>query len=166
MELKLALDTALGLVERLTPFCDQVEIAGSIRRRKTRVHDIDIVAIPNEAKLMSQGFFDTRRLVASIADPLATSPRVNGLKMSTFSYHEIPVDIYWATPQTWATLLLIRTGSKEHNIKLCSLAKQNGMHLHASGDGLFSNGERIAGDTEKSIFISLGLAYIEPERRN
>ncbi|MBN1366607.1 MAG: hypothetical protein JW967_01600 [Dehalococcoidales bacterium] len=82
------------------------------------------------------------------------------------------VDFYIATPETWATLLLIRTGSREHNIKLCSLARQKGMKLHADGSGLFrvsllesEPDERIAGDTEDSIFKALGLPYQEPEER-
>jgi DNA polymerase (family 10) len=86
------------------------------------------------------------------------------------------LDIYIATPETWATLLLIRTGSKEHNIRLCSLAKQKGMYLKADGQGLFKANnpnpikedpgwERIAGDTELSIFEALGLPYKRPEER-
>ena len=47
------------------------------------------------------------------------------------------LDIYVATPETWATLLLIRTGSRAHNIKLCARARAMGMRLHADGSGLF-----------------------------
>lgn len=63
-----------------------------------------------------------------------------------------PIDIYIATPDTWPTLLLIRTGSKENNIRLCTLAKTKRWHLKANGDGLFNeHAERIAGDAEESI---------------
>jgi len=75
------------------------------------------------------------------------------------------LDVYIATPEIWATLLLIRTGSKEHNIYLCTRARQKGMKLHADGSGLFRALERVAGDTEESIFKTLGLDYVIPERR-
>ncbi len=79
---------------------------------------------------------------------------------------EITLDVYYATPETWATLLLIRTGSKENNIRLATLANKRGWRLAASGDGLFNEkGERIAGDSEESIYETLGLRYQEPWER-
>jgi len=76
------------------------------------------------------------------------------------------IDIYFASPATWATLLLIRTGSAENNIRLATLAKKKGWHLAASGDGLFDeNDQRIAGDTEISIYKALGLPFQPPEKR-
>ncbi len=86
-----------------------------------------------------------------------------------------------ATPETWATLLLVRTGSKEHNISLCKRALSMHMKLHADGSGLYrlggmvatkgaADGSReeimIAGDTEESIFDKLELKYKEPWERN
>lgn len=69
------------------------------------------------------------------------SLELNGSKIKRLWYGDrktgIGIDIYVATPETWATLLLIRTGSKENNIRLCSLAKRKGWHLKANGDGLF-----------------------------
>lgn len=165
MDLVNAKQLANILVDELRPYCDLVEIAGSIRRGKPQVKDIDIVAIPNDIKMITAGLFDTRGLVDSLADPLSRANRTNGLKRASFTHKGAPIDIYWATPETWSTLLLIRTGSKEHNIKLCNIAKSKGMHLHASGDGLFSNGTRIAGDTEESIFEALGIPYLEPQSR-
>jgi len=161
---------ACQLLDELNPYVDQIAIVGSIRRQKPEVHDIDIVAIPNEDKLMKAGYFDQRQLVANPADSprnLTTQfPLPNGLKISTFKYHAVQVDIYWATPETWATLLLIRTGSKEHNIRLCQLAQRHGLHLHASGDGLFRNGTRVSWESEEKLFASLGLQYIKPKDRH
>jgi len=83
----------------------------------------------------------------------------------------ILIDVYIAAPTTWATLLLIRTGSKAHNIRLCSRARDRGMKLHADGSGLFRLADcedtevRVAGDTEESIFAALGLPYYRPEER-
>jgi len=78
----------------------------------------------------------------------------------------IPLDIYFATPETFATLLLIRTGSVESNIRLAARAKKRGWRLAASGGGLFNErGERIAGDSEESIYQALGLPWQRPEER-
>jgi len=164
MKLLEATQIAVELVAKLIPYCDKVEVAGSIRRGKGEVRDIDIVAIPNEVKLLAGGYFGRQHLVAAIAESVA--PQANGQKIASFSFKQISVDIYWATPETWGTLLLIRTGSKEHNIKLCTLARDKGWHLHASGEGLFdAYDRRIAGDTEAGIFAALGLPFIPPGRR-
>jgi DNA polymerase (family 10) len=92
--------------------------------------------------------------------------KMSGQKIMRVMIGNTQVDIYIADETTWATLLLIRTGSKDSNIRLCSLAKKKGWHLAASGDGLFNEtGERIAGDTEESIFKALGLPFQRPEDR-
>ena len=164
MKLLEATQIAVELVAKLIPYCDKVEVAGSIRRGKGEVHDIDIVAIPNEEKMLAGGYFGRQHLVAAIA--AWTTPTLNGQKIASFLFKEAPVDIYWATKQTWGTLLLIRTGSKEHNINLCTLARDKGWHLHASGEGLFdAYDRRIAGDSEEGIFKALGLPFIPPGRR-
>ena len=142
------------IVKRLEPYCQKIQVAGSIRREKPTVHDIDIVLIAGDMEGIHKELTGLGEL------------RKDGPKIKCLEYKDVSVDLYFATPQTWATLLLIRTGSKEHNIRLCARAKTLGMHLAASGDGLFDNeGIRIAGDTEESIFQELGLPYKEPQYR-
>jgi DNA polymerase/3'-5' exonuclease PolX len=164
MELQRAQQIASQVKDHLAPACERIEIAGSIRRRRPFVNDIDIVAIPS-----TPGQF--------IAALCALGPfKVGGQKLLRVNYHPIDLDVYVSTPETWATLLLIRTGSAAHNIGMCKLARQEGMYLHADGTGLFkannpnpirenSDWQRIAGDTEESIFAALGLQYKKPEER-
>ena len=154
MKLEQAKAKAETIVEKLNPYCTRIEVAGSIRREKPFVNDIDLVAIPS-----NQG-----QLIFEITQ-MGGTPILLGEKLIRYQMPNITIDIYIATPETWATLLLIRTGSAGHNIKLCSLAKSRGMKLKANGDGLFRNETRIAGDTEESIFKTLGLPYIEPRYR-
>lgn len=155
MELSQATRIANEVKQILAPHCSRIEIAGSIRRRKPFVHDIDIVAIP-----ANQGAFITA--LSSLG-----KIKVGGQKLIRCDYNGVSLDVYIASPETWATLLLIRTGSKESNIRLCSLALRKGMKLHADGSGLFnSDALRIAGDTEQSIFEALGIPYLKPEARN
>jgi len=95
-------------------------------------------------------------------------PKAAGKKIMRIEVNSIQVDLYFAEPETWETLLLFRTGPAENNIRLCSRAKSMGWVLHADGSGLFNEkGERVAGDTEFSIYQALGLKFQEPwERRS
>jgi len=154
MTLERAQKVADAVVKRLSPYCQRIEIAGSIRRRKPWVNDVDLVLILKDpwnfhAQLMKLGQL-----------------KMSGKKIMRAIVGSVQVDIYVADEATWATLFLIRTGSKENNIRLCSRAKDMGWHLAASGDGLFNEkGERIAGDSEISIYNALGLPYQRPEER-
>jgi len=161
MKLSEALKAANQVKFVLEPHCSKIEIAGSIRRRKEFVHDIDLVVIPS-----NQGQFITA--LQSLG-----KIKMGGHKLIRCDLSGISVDIYIATPETWATLFLIRTGSKEHNVKMCAQARRMGMILHADGRGLIRPGdgeialeEKVKSDTEESIFEALGLPYKKPEERN
>jgi DNA polymerase/3'-5' exonuclease PolX len=93
--------------------------------------------------------------------------RMAGMSITRVQMDSISLDVYYATSKTFATLLLIRTGSVENNIRLCTIAKKRGWHLAANGDGLFDEKRRrIAGDSEESIYEALGVPWQEPwERR-
>ncbi len=162
MELERAQKIAEEVIKRLSPYCKRreddkgyyIEVVGSVRRRKPRVRDIDIVLIGSD-------FWNLSHEIMGLGQS-----HMEGEKIKRVNYNGVQVDLYFADEKTWATLLLIRTGSKENNIRLASLAKKKGWHLAASGDGLFNeNGERIAGDSEESIYEALSLPYQEPEER-
>jgi len=155
MDLERAKAIAAEVIAKLAPYCQRIEVAGSVRRCKAFPVDIDIVLIPSDLWNLSS---EVMRLGPA---------KMSGGKLKRVNYKGVQVDLYFATPEIWATLLLIRTGSKENNIRLCTLAKKRGWHLAASGDGLFDeNGLRVAGDSEESIYKALGLPYQEPwERR-
>lgn len=155
MELEKAKAFASIVVKAVEPYCDKIEVAGSVRRQRPIVNDIDLVVIPR----------DRRNL--DLALMRIGNYKMSGMKIARVEMDSIPLDIYFATPETFATLLLVRTGSKENNIRLATLAKKRGWRLAASGDGLFNEkGKRIAGDSEESIYEALGLPYQQPwERR-
>lgn len=145
---------AEAVVKRLKPYCQRIEVAGSVRRRKEWVNDIDFVLVPSDPWNMHAELMKLGQLTMS------------GSKIMRVMVRDVKIDIYIATPETWATLLLIRTGSAENNIRLASYAKKRGWRLAASGDGLFNeNGQRIAGDSEESIYSALGLRWQRPEER-
>ena len=109
MELEKAKVFANIVVKALEPHCDKIEVAGSIRRQKPIVNDIDLVAIPRD------------RWNLDLALMRMGNYKMSGRKIARVEMDTIPLDIYFATEETWATLLLIRTGSTENNIRLCSL---------------------------------------------
>jgi DNA polymerase (family 10) len=154
MLLKEAEQQAAAIVDRLKPNCKEILVVGSIRRKKPAPADIDILLIPSEYLLLHA---EILKLGESLVDgPLLTRVLHEGVQ----------VDIYYATPETWGTLVLIRTGSAENNKRLCFLAKRKGLQLKANGEGLLDGtGKRLAGDSEEQIFSALGLHYMAPEQR-
>jgi DNA polymerase (family 10) len=152
---------AEAIVAKLKPYCKQIEIAGSIRRRRPFIGDIDIVLIPSDP-------WNLHQEILGMCRPFPAKMSGSKIMRVTVVSNSGPVqvDIYFADETTWATLLLIRTGSTENNIRLCLRAKQRGWHLAADGSGLFNEaGQRIAGDSEQSIYEALGLPYQEPWER-
>lgn len=155
MELDRAQQVAKVVSLRLAPLCRRIEVAGSVRRRKPFPKDIDFLLIP------SQDLWGLNQAIRRLGVVAA-----GGDKLMRVLYGNIQLDFYFASEETWATLLLIRTGSAENNIRLCSAAKRKGWHLAANGDGLFNEkGERVAGDSERSIYEALSLPWQAPEER-
>jgi len=142
------------IVRHLGPLCERIEIAGSLRRKRPVVHDIDIVAQPYEGQELAM------QMALGFAEEARFAPKIWSLKTGGIS-----VDLYLAGPEQFATLLLVRTGSASHNIKLASRARAMGLALKASGDGIFCGEERVAWESEEALFQALGMEYIEPEAR-
>src|SRR3989338_7194814 len=154
-----ALPIARELVKELKKLKEvqQVEIAGSLRRRKGTIGDIDILVsskAPNKVmnSFTSLGYVD--RILAK-----------GETKSSVFLSAGIQADLRVINPAVFGAALQYFTGSKEHNIKLRSIAHNKGYKL--SEYGLFNNktGKLIAGKTEAEIYKKLGRSYIEPELR-
>ena len=154
MKLEEAEELAREIVEHVHPFCERVEVAGSIRRKKSEVRDIDLVLIPKPL-LWS-------RIITTLQRTMDAEVLKRGNSIAQLTIKGVNVDLYVATAETWGALLLIRTGSAEHNIKLSQIALRKGMKL--SHKGLMKEGKVIA-STEKEIFEALSLPYVEPEHR-
>ena len=155
---KIALERAEKIanevIKRLSPYCERIVIAGSIRRRQPWVHDLDFVLIPSDPWNLYQ-----------VMGELGPS-KASGEKLRRVMVGNVQLDFYFADETTWGTLFLVKTGSAENNIRLCLRAKDMGWRLHADGSGLFNQyGKRIAGDSEYSIYEALGLPWQRPEER-
>ena len=155
------------VVDAIKEHCERIEIAGSIRRSRPRVRDIDIVLIPKHDSMAKI------KEICLAYHPLFTAeeckPPKWGGAAASFSFKGIiRVDLYFATRATWPVTLLIRTGSKEHNIYMCSLAREKGMYLAADGSGLFKTRlktDMLRVDDEADVFRQLGEKFRTPEER-
>jgi DNA polymerase (family 10) len=175
MKLEEAVALADKVVSVLGPLCERVEVVGSIRRQKPDVNDIDIVAIP--AVCSSQSPLGTtiaygqnetwKQLIPqALMRNLLSSNQQLGQELMRFRFRDngLQVDMYRARVETWGVLLLVRTGSQEHNVKLCSLARSKGLMLSAAR-GMMRDGKVVASRTEEEIFAALGLPFVEPKDR-
>jgi DNA polymerase (family 10) len=140
--------------------CERLEVAGSIRRKKPLVHDIDFVALAKndaEWKKISEKLKRMKAKPGCAGSSIikAYLPCPNGL---------FRVDIYRAKPSTFGVHLLIRTGSAEHNMWLAGYAISKGMRLKYS-EGLIREGVPVAGADEIGVFAALGLPCPAPSQR-
>ena len=150
-------DQVKAAVEAL---CDRIEVAGSIRRQKLKVHDIDFVVV---AKSDAQWLKINEKLKHLKAKPNCSGNSV----IKAFVPCEnrfFQVDFYRAKPSTFGIHLLVRTGSAEHNVWLAGYAISKGMRIKYS-EGLIKEGSVIAGETEQGVFEALGLPYPLPTER-
>lgn len=133
----------------------QVEIAGSYRRAKETVGDLDILVIARDGKQAIKRFTDYQDVdtVVSSGSTRATVMLTNGLQ----------VDLRVVPKVSYGAALYYFTGSKAHNIAVRRIAQKRGWKINEYG--LYEGDKRIAGETETSLFKKLGLAYIEPELR-
>lgn len=134
----------------------RVEIAGSIRRRKETVGDIDILVTTKNPGEVSD-YFTTMDLVDDVV--------VSGPTKSTVRLKEsgIDVDLRVFDDKSFGSAMMYFTGSKETNIELRKIAIAKGLKL--SEYGVFKGDELLAGRTEEEVFKSLGMEYIEPDLR-
>lgn len=169
------LHEAYPLAERikrvLAPHCDKIEIAGSIRRARDHVNDIDIVLLPHAGNDAAE---ELRRLLRKC--PVVKDGRQmmvvrskEGIQIDVWFAHHGAGDMFERTPSNWGTLLLCRTGSMEHNIWLAQRAQAMDLKWETSR-GLVANPgtvkeKIIASETEEEIFQCLGLEFIPPALR-
>ncbi len=153
----LAMPFAQHLVEKLqaVPGVKHIEIAGSLRRRKETIGDIDLLATTTDPSKLIRAF----KQLAFISEILEEGPT----KMTVRYTNNMNGDLRILQPEAYGAGLVYFTGSKEHNILLRQRAIKQKMKL--SEYGLFQGKKRLASKTEKHMYTALGLSYIPPEIR-
>jgi DNA polymerase (family 10) len=133
----------------------QVEVAGSFRRRRETVGDLDVlVTAARGARVMQQLVrYEEVAEVQAQGSTRATLRLRNGLQ----------VDMRVVPASTFGAALHYFTGSKAHNVAIRKLAMKRGLKLNEYG--IFRGDERVGGKTEQQVFKSVSLPYIPPELR-
>ena len=140
---------------RKSGFFEKVEIAGSIRRMKETIGDIDILAISDDPE-KGMDFFSNIEEVTNILIKGPTKTTAE-LKIGT------TCDIRVLPAESFGAALQYFTGNKDHNVKVRKIAISKGLKLNEYG--LFKGNKMTAGSSEKDIYRGLGLDWISPELR-
>ncbi|MBS3133138.1 DNA polymerase/3'-5' exonuclease PolX [Candidatus Woesearchaeota archaeon] len=159
MLLGYALPTALEIENRLRrlKFVKSVSAAGSLRRRKETIGDVDILAASSSAdKVMS--FFTEMGDVSRVLAKGAT-------KSSVILKSGLQIDLRVVDSSSYGAALQYFTGSKEHNIKVRELAMKKGLKINEYGVFKLKGNKKIAGRTEQEVYKALGMGCPEPEMR-
>jgi len=133
----------------------RVVVAGSYRRRRDTVGDLDILVTSKHGSAVG----DKLTAYENVADVLAHGP----MRTTVVLRSGLQVDVRTVAGESYGAALLYFTGSKAHNIALRGIA--NDLKWKLNEYGLFAGKRRIAGATEEEIYKRLGLAFIPPELR-
>lgn len=140
---------------KTSKYVKQIECAGSFRRRKETVGDLDIIVSSDNNKNVIEHFIRFDEIATVISQ---------GVTRSTVRLHSgIQVDLRSVAPESYGAALIYFTGSKAHNIAIRKIAQK--MKLKINEYGLFKNKKQVAGKTEDEMYRHIGLKYIEPEMR-
>jgi len=152
---------ALKIVEELKPHCIRIAVAGSIRRNKADIGDVEIVAIP---KPYSVGLLED-----GIASVVNKWQKVKGELPCKYTQRVLPegikLDLFFAEEGNWGSVLAIRTGSADYSHKVLAIGWVR-QGFKSEGGYLFRDGERYEVREEKDLFKLIGIKFVEPENRN
>ncbi len=156
-EKRMLLPEAEGTFQKLSSYFGalgiQVGMAGSLRRGKSTVGDLDLLSTDWRV-------IDAIKGCPGVAQVLESGSRRTSVKLDD----GVQVDVRLFTAEEYGAALVYFTGSKDHNIALRNLAIEKGLKLNEYG--LYSRaGGRIGGETEGDIYRKLGMEYIPPELR-
>ncbi|MET0488549.1 MAG: DNA polymerase/3'-5' exonuclease PolX [Candidatus Rokuibacteriota bacterium] len=141
---------AHGGVERL-------EIAGSLRRMRETVKDIDLLVTSTEPERV----IGTLTTLPSVTEVIVKGPT----KASVRHQDGLQIDLRVVEPAAFGAALQYFTGSKDHNVRVREIASRRGLRISEYGVFDERTGERVAGATEEEVYATVGLPWIPPELR-
>lgn len=155
------LSDAMPIVENIirylkkSKFITHVECAGSFRRRKETIGDLDFVISTTDGKKVIEHFihFDEIAVILSKGETKSTVKLNSGIQ----------VDLRAVPNESYGSALIYFTGSKAHNIAIRKMALKKKLKINEYG--VFKGTKAIAGKTEADVYHQIGLEYIDPEMR-
>jgi DNA polymerase (family 10) len=150
---RVVIDVAISAV----PGCLKCTYAGSLRRMKETIGDIDILAAAADSKPLMEAF---ARL------PLVAEIIVQGAKKTSVrTSRGLQVDLRVVPLESWGAALQYFTGSKPHNVRIREIAVRKGLKLSEYGLFRVDDGALVVSETEEEVYAKLGLAWIPPTLR-
>jgi DNA polymerase/3'-5' exonuclease PolX len=177
-----AIAVAKELCDALRPVTERLIVAGSLRRRKPMVGDVEILFVP-KMQSVKTGLFEgdqelmnhAEAVIECLVDKGIILRRINVKGAETWgqknklAFHAkscFPVDLFSATDANWFNYLVCRTGSAEHNTKIAMAAQARGWKWNPYGEGFTDErGQLVRVSSEKDVFTYLDLPYLEPWER-
>ena len=138
-------------------FIKNFEIAGSFRRGKETVGDLDFLAVSEQPEKVMEAFVK----IPDVKDIITKGSTKSSIRLT----NGLQIDLRVVKEEELGSALLYFIGNKEHNVAIRKLALFKGYTLNEYGLFNLKTKERIAGRTEQEIYDKLGLQYIEPEMR-
>ena len=153
------LPIAQDIVDQLrkTAPLTRIDIAGSLRRWKDTIKDIDILAMSDNPKEVMKVFVQ----LPQVKDVLMHGPT----KSSVIITEGLQVDLRVVEKESYGAALVYFTGSKEHNIRLREMAVKRGLTINEYGIFRVHDNKKLGGEKEEDIYKILGLQYVPPEMR-
>jgi DNA polymerase (family X) len=157
MPIEAAYPVARRLVEglRAAGSIEQIEVAGSFRRCRETVGDLDLLVTSNAAERV----FDAFSALPEVGEVRLRGPTKETVILS----NGLQVDLRVVEPVAFGAAMLYFTGSKDHNVRLRSIARDRGLKINEYG--IFRGEERVGGTTEEEMYAALDLHWIPPEIR-
>ncbi len=149
-----AAEEVVGLLGKAADV-EKISPAGSIRRMRETIGDIDILVASGKPESVMNAF-TTLPIVKEVI-------QVGETKATILSTSNLQIDLRVVAPESWGAALQYFTGSKPHNIRLRDMALKRGWKINEYG--VFEGEKRMGGETEEGIYEMLGLQYIQPEMR-
>lgn len=135
----------------------EIALAGSLRRWKDTVKDIDILVTSAQPKIVMHTFVR----LPQVRDIIARGPT----KSSVVIREGIQVDLRVVEKESFGAALAYFTGSKAHNIRLREMASRAGLKINEYGIFREKDGKKLGGEKEEDVYRLLGIPYIPPELR-
>ena len=135
----------------------KISAAGSLRRMKETIGDVDILVASEEPEKVTEDFLSLEEMDQIIMK--------GSTRTSIRFYNGIQADLRIVPPESWGTALQYFTGSQEHNVKMRELALKKGQSLNEYSLIRQKAGEKLFFSEEKKLYEHLGLQYIPPELR-
>lgn len=178
---------AEDLIEILRSSCQRIEIAGSLRRGKSEVHDLEIVAEPRYAEqnggdlwgttvetdllevgvqlARQTGVLRLRDVEIHRKDGSVEIGKRDGASYKALEFRGLPVDLFIVRPPAdWGVIFTIRTGPADWSHRLVTDCQR--FLRRVEGGRLYRSGQYVPCPTERDFFTAIGQPWVEPEQRD